>query len=38
MKEEIFSLQVKKNITVLPMKENIEEWLKKSLTQIVNPK
>jgi len=35
MEEEIFSLQVNKDITVPPMKEYIEEWLKKLLTQIV---
>jgi hypothetical protein len=38
MEEEIFSLWVKKDIMVPPMKEYIEEWLKISLTQIVNPK
>ena len=38
MGEEIFSLLVKKDITVPPMKEYIEEWLKISLIQIVNSK
>jgi hypothetical protein len=38
IEEEIFSLRVKQDIIVPPMKEYIEEWLKKSLAQIVNPK
>jgi hypothetical protein len=35
--EEIFSLKVKQDITISPIKQYIEECLKKSLAQIVNP-
>jgi hypothetical protein len=31
-------LRVKQDITIMPMKDYIDEWLKKSLVEIVNPK
>jgi hypothetical protein len=33
---ELFSLRVKQDITFLPMKKYIEEWLERSLAQIIN--
>jgi hypothetical protein len=38
MEDEIFSLWVKQNITIPPLKEYIEEWLKSSLKQITDPR
>jgi hypothetical protein len=37
IEEDIFSLRVKQDITIPPMKEYIDEWLKKLLQQIINP-
>jgi hypothetical protein len=37
MEDELFSLWVKQDIMVLPMKDYIEDWLKRLLTQITNP-
>jgi hypothetical protein len=37
IEKEIFSLKVKQDIIVPPMKEHIEECLKRSLAQIFNP-
>jgi hypothetical protein len=36
--DDIFSHRVRKYITIPPMKEYIDEWLKKTLQQIINPK
>jgi hypothetical protein len=38
MQDEIFFLWVKQNITIPPLKEYIEEWLKSSLKQIIDPR
>jgi hypothetical protein len=38
IEEEIFSLRIKQHITFSSMKEYIEEWLEKTLAQIVQPK
>jgi hypothetical protein len=36
--DEIFSLWVKQNITIPPLKEYIKEWLKSLLKQITDPR
>jgi len=38
IEEDIFSLRVKQDIIVPPMKEYNNEWIKKSLQQIIDPK
>jgi hypothetical protein len=37
IEDEIFSCDVNKDITVPPLKEYIENWLKNSLSEITNP-
>lgn len=36
LEEEIFALRVKKDIIVLAMKEYSEEWIRKSLNEIID--
>jgi hypothetical protein len=38
IEDEIFMIRVKQDIIVVLMKDYIDEWLKKQLVEIVNPK
>jgi hypothetical protein len=35
MKNELFEIQTKNEITIAPMREYIEEWLRKSFIKII---
>jgi hypothetical protein len=37
IENELFEINIRNDITVAPMREYIEEWLRKQLVKIINP-